>query len=77
MCVYDPIYGNFALYAPHIPVTVLREGDQVTLRLLDASLDPQYRLIQAEPAPRTLVRRVTMSVMPRAGQLTLMTPLNQ
>ena len=39
----------------NIPVTILKEGDQVTLQLFDDPLDPRYRLIPAEPAPRTML----------------------
>ena len=56
MCVDDPFYGNLVLYAAqfwNIPVTVLREGDEVFLQLFNDTLDPRYRLIPAEPAPRT------------------------
>ena len=37
----------------NIPVTILREGGQVTLQLFNDPLDPRYRLIPAEQAPRT------------------------
>ena len=43
----------FAAQFWNIPVTILTEGDQVTLRLFDDPLDPRYRLIPAQPAPRT------------------------